>query len=674
MLDMTEYQTLYMEELDEQLHLMEEEILRIEQSGESLEGIQRLFRAAHTLKGSSAAMGYDRMKRLTHNMEHILENVRNGEYTLTKELATLFFHCVDRMKQLRTEIANGNIEKSDIDDLLLELRKDSWASSPQNEVFSGLSADIELPDEALHSVIQQMTSGKKAFWVHIYLTDECEMRAARIHVMNHLLEQFAAIVWSDFSRVVEEIQGNGDASARWLIVSDSSEETMAEDILQWVDVERVDIRESNITELKALTISSVNDQEEFSESSISSSASLIQEKSRVQSIRVNVDRLEQLMNLVGELVIDQTRIKQIEKSLDLKFGTDELIQDLGQISDHFTRIIGELQESVMKVRMLPIEQLFNRFPRMIRDLSQSLGKDIELVLEGKETELDRTLIEEIGDPLIHLLRNAVDHGIESPEARRERGKPDKGKVTIRASHEDNQVLIVVGDDGGGIDSQRLLQKALSLKLLSTSEAEQLTEKEAVDLVFHPGLSTASKVSDISGRGVGMDIVRAGIERMNGRIDITTIKGQGTQFNIRLPLTLAIITGLMVKVSESTFIIPMSNVAEIVRLEPEEIRYVRGIPIVTIRDQVIPIVWLQDCFGYSEQHRQNKHIPVVIIGRAEKRYALAVDELLGNQEIVIKGLGGFVGQVEGIAGATILGNGKVALILEIGGIIRMMSRA
>jgi two-component system chemotaxis sensor kinase CheA len=357
----------------------------------------------------------------------------------------------------------------------------------------------------------------------------------------------------------------------------------------------------------------------------------------------------------------------------MKFGRDDLVQDLGQMSDHFTRIIGELQESVMKVRMLPIEQLFNRFPRLIRDLSQSLGKDVELILEGKETELDRTLIEEIGDPLIHILRNSVDHGIEFPEVRRERGKPAKGQVMLRAMHEDNQVLIVVKDDGGGIDSGKLLQKAISLKLISPAEAEQYTQREAIELIFHPGLSTASQVSDISGRGVGMDIVRAGIEKINGRIDIETVRGQSTEFKIRLPLTLAIITGLLVTVNTSTYIIPMSNVAEIVRLSFEEIRNVKSVPMITIRDQVIPIVWLHDCLGYPKHIKHGKRIPVVIIARAEKRYALAVDELLGNQEIVIKSLGTFVGQTEGIAGATILGNGKVALILEIGGIIRMMSR-
>jgi len=583
------------------------------------------------------------------------------------------------MKQLRSEISSGNQETSDIDDLIQQLNAGSlltpWVSSTPNKTEAAIPAEIRLPEEQWHLVSPLLRSGQKAYWIRIGLSEQCEMTAARFHMIDIWLTDLAFVLWMESVRPAEADSESRNTSARWLLVSKVPQEKLEATIIEWMDVDRVEISECGMTEMEGLYNSFMDDSPISSQTDSQSSPPLaLQEKSRVQSIRVNVDRLERMMNLVGELVIDQTRFKQIEKSLDTKFGADELVQDLGQISDHFTRIIGELQESVMKVRMLPIEQLFNRFPRMIRDISQALGKDVELIMEGKETELDRTLIEEIGDPFIHLLRNAVDHGIELPEQRRESGKPAKGKVLIRASHEDNQVLIVVEDDGAGIDSQKLLQKALSLKIISPVEAEQYTEKEAVDLIFHPGLSTASEVSDISGRGVGMDIVRASIEKMNGRIDIDTVKSQGTRFKIRLPLTLAIITGLLVKVSEHTFIIPMSNVAEIVRLSTAEIRNVKGIPIVTIRDQVIPIVWLHDCFGYSRRTEHSKHIPVVIIGRAEKRYALAVDELLGNQEIVIKSLGAFIGQTNGIAGATILGNGKVALILEIGGIIRMMVNA
>jgi two-component system chemotaxis sensor kinase CheA len=671
MIDMTEYQSLYMEELDEQLQLMEEEILRFEKSGESIEGIKRLFRAAHTLKGSSAAMGYDRMKQLTHNMEHILEKVRNGDANLTPPIATLFLSCLDRMKMLRSEIASSSREISSINDLIAELHTEGRMTVPRQQSQNDSSGLAMLSREELQSLCDRIVDGKQLKSVCIRLQDQCEMPSARFHVIEMLLGDLATVLWTEPEHEVYE---DSDISSNWLIMTSEQKEAMSETILSWVDVEHVDLMDVELSQLTEMLNSTVATYEEDSEQLASVPITLQPERTRVQSIRVNVDRLEQLMNLVGELVIDQTRIRQMEKILTTKFGVDDTLQDLGQISDHFTRIIAELQESVMKVRMLPIEQLFNRFPRMIRDLSQTLGKEIELVLEGKDTELDRTLIEEIGDPLIHLIRNAVDHGIELPAERRSRGKPDKGTLTIRASHEDNQILIVVEDDGAGIDTQKLLQKAVNQKLISAAEAEHYPEKEALNLIFHPGLSTATQVSDISGRGVGMDIVRAGIEKMNGRIDIESTLGERTRVKIRLPLTLAIITGLMVRVSDNTYIIPMSNVAEIVRIEPEEISFVRGVPIVTIREQVIPIVWLHDCFGYPRQYLMNRHIPVVIIGRAEKRYALAVDELLGNQEVVIKSIGTFVGQVEGIAGATILGNGKVALIIEIGGLIRMMSRA
>jgi two-component system chemotaxis sensor kinase CheA len=322
--------------------------------------------------------------------------------------------------------------------------------------------------------------------------------------------------------------------------------------------------------------------------------------------------------------------------------------------------------------MLPIEQLFNRFPRMVRDLTRDLGKEIDLAIEGKDTELDRTLIEEIADPLIHLIRNAVDHGIEKPDTREQSGKNRTGTLTIRAAHEDNQVVIYVEDDGAGIDPIKMKKSALDKGVISVEEAELLSDREAIGLIFRPGFSTASIVSDVSGRGVGMDIVRSHIEKLNGLIDIETKLGQGTSFKIRLPLTLAIIIGLLVKMHEQTFIIPMSNIAEIVRVTSKDIETVRGQSVIVLRNQVIPIVWMHDNFNISRMENGRSHIPLVIVGSAEKRLALAVDELIGNQEIVIKSLGSYIGKVDCIAGSTILGDGKVALILDISGIINKTS--
>lgn len=386
-------------------------------------------------------------------------------------------------------------------------------------------------------------------------------------------------------------------------------------------------------------------------------------KSKAQTIRVSVERLDDLMNLVGELVIDQTRIHQVARTQRRRFQ-DDTVGELGHIADHLSRIIGDLQESVMKARMLPIEQLMGRFPRMIRDLSRDLGKELELVMEGQDTELDRTLIEEIADPLIHLIRNAVDHGLERPEIREQAGKPRQGLLRIRAAHEDNQVVICVEDDGAGIDPVKMRSSSVKKGILSQEEADALGDREAIDLIFRPGFSTAQQVSDVSGRGVGMDIVASHIERLNGMIDIESTLGRGTTFKIKLPLTLAIIVGLLVKCGGQTLIIPMSNIAEIVRIPASEIRSVRGQPVVLIRNQAIPVMDIRDKFGGSQAAGEQKHIPLVIIGSAEKRLALTVDELIGNQEVVIKSLGSYIGKVDGIAGATILGDGNVALILEI----------
>ncbi|MFC5702496.1 chemotaxis protein CheA [Cohnella faecalis] len=668
MYDMTAYRSLYLEELDDQLRLMEEEVLFLERDGESVEGIQRLFRAAHTLKGSSAAMGYERMKRLTHEMEHVLEKVRNRELTVTRVLATLFFRCVDRMKKLKEEIAEQSEEKAAIDDLVDSLRdKDGYsATTTGTRTFPD---KFPLSDEEYRLARQRLDVGDRIYMLRTSLSQQCVMKTARSAVISGLLGECGIVLWSDAE--YGDADEREESPALWLVASGISPDELAAEARSWVDVDEVELLECGAERLAAKDRRA---KEELSTSEEPIAITTAGAKSRGQTIRVSVDRLDHMMNLVGELVIDQTRFIQVERALGQKFGTNEAVTELEQISDHLARVVGDLQESVMKVRMLPIDQLFSRFPRLVRDLCHSLGKEVEFLIEGKETELDRTLIEEIGDPLIHLIRNAIDHGVEDPADRRAAGKSECGKLTVSAYHEDNQVVIVVADDGSGIDGGRLLRKAVDTGVISAAEAEAYSERQAVDLIFHPGLSTASSVSDISGRGVGMDIVRAGIEKMNGIIDVETERGRGTRFKIRLPLTLAIITGLLTEVGDQTFILPMSNVSEIVRIDPKAIARVNGVPVLTLRGQVIPITWLHDQFGLSRQAGSRKQIPIVVIGRADKRMALAVDRLVGNQDVVIKSLGGYIGQVEGIAGATILGSGKVALILEIGGIMKMAGRS
>jgi len=659
MVDLSDFRDVYLEELEEQLQMLEEEILRLEGDGGSEEGINRMFRAVHTLKGSSAAMGYQMMKSLAHEMEHCLDLIRNHHTTLTRQMIDLFFSFLDRMKKLQYEIVTYNVEHSHIEDLVEKLKA----------VMDDPGKDLEpmtLPEHILISMSSPIIEDSPLLYIRISLVKEGVMKLARLNMIDAALLQLGEVLWRSLEPGIEKDDEHIEQED-WLLASKQSLNEIEAIIAAITDVEHVEVYPVLLNDVQTKRSRSSSTDEELNAYTYGQ-----QEKYKSNTIRVNVSRLERLMDYVGELVIEQTRIEQIQKQFIQKYGSDGLIEELTSISDHLHRVVKEIQESVMEVRMLPIEQLFNRFPRMVRDLGQALDKKVELVMEGKETELDRSLIEEIGDPMIHLIRNAIDHGIEAPDIRRSLGKPETGLLHIAGSHEDSSVLITVKDDGGGIDTDRLRQKAVEKELLTYEEAEALSDHEAIQLIFHPGFSTANRLSDVSGRGVGMDIVRTDIERLNGMIDIETEKGIGTTFKIKLPLTLAIITGLLVKIGKWTFVLPMSNVAEIVRLKQEKVKKIKGIPVIYLRDQIIPLLWLHDHFNIARSNATEGFLHVVIIGRAEKKLAIVVDELKGNQEIVIKSLGSFIGKMDGITGATILGDGSVALILEIGSMFQPMN--
>lgn len=661
MVDLSDFRDVYLEELEEQLQMLEEEILRLEGDGGSEEGINRMFRAVHTLKGSSAAMGYQMMKSLAHEMEHCLDLIRNHHTTLTRQMIDLFFSFLDRMKKLQYEIVTYNVEHSHIEDLVEKLKA----------VMDDPGKDLEpmtLPEHILISMSSPVIEDSPLLYIRISLVKEGVMKLARLNMIDAALLQLGEVLWRSLEPGIEKDDEHIEHED-WLLASKQSLNEIEATIAAITDVEHVEVYPVLLNDVQTKRSRSSSTDEELNAYTYEQ-----QEKYKSNTIRVNVSRLERLMDYVGELVIEQTRIEQIQKQFIQKYGSDGLIEELTSISDHLHRVVKEIQESVMEVRMLPIEQLFNRFPRMVRDLGQALDKKVELVMEGKETELDRSLIEEIGDPMIHLIRNAIDHGIEAPDIRRSLGKPETGLLHIAGSHEDSSVLITVKDDGGGIDTDRLRQKAVEKELLTYEEAEALSDHEAIQLIFHPGFSTANRLSDVSGRGVGMDIVRTDIERLNGMIDIETEKGKGTTFKIKLPLTLAIITGLLVKIGKWTFVLPMSNVAEIVRLKQEKVKKVKGIPVIYLRDQIIPLLWLHDHFNIARSKATEGFLHVVIIGRAEKKLAIVVDELKGNQEIVIKSLGSFIGKMDGITGATILGDGSVALILEIGSMFQPMNNS
>ncbi|GIP55626.1 chemotaxis protein CheA [Paenibacillus vini] len=682
---LSEYREVFLEELEEQLQLMDEEILKLEREEDSSRIVQALFRAAHTLKGSSAAMGFDIMKQLTHEMEQLLDLVRSGKRTVTGVLIDRLFQALDHLKLLKLDIVDGGGGAGiDISACVRQLQsfangtEDAEAAEtvelPEIEEITGYAetgAAKAKPVLALNYRLKAsecLDQGRQVNWISVRISSSCPIKGARAFVIQSSLAELGEVLYTQPDLEDLEEQAEGATEILYLHAGDLGQEELKAFTLALMDVEAVLVEAVSFEEIELVQPSTVQTAAKTAgpdEGSVQTSG-----KAKSQTIRVSVERLEHLMNLVGELVIDQTRIHQVERTQRRRFS-DDSVEELGHISDHLSRIIGDLQESVMKTRMLPIEQLFNRFPRMVRDLSRDLGKEIELVIEGKDTELDRTLIEEIADPLIHLIRNAVDHGIEDPGVRTANGKPAKGTLTIRAAHEDNQVVIYVEDDGAGIHAEKIRASAIAKGVISPEEASYLSEMESVDLIFSPGFSTAAVVSEVSGRGVGMDIVKSHIEKLNGLIEIHTTVGKGTTFKIKLPLTLAIIEGLLVKLAAQTFIIPMSNISEIVRVTREDIVTVRGQSVILLRNQVIPVAWIHEYFQLPKSSAAKQNISLVIVGSAEKRLALVVDELIGNQEIVIKSLGSYIGKVTGIAGGTILGDGSVALIMEIAGIIAKM---
>nr|WP_282103191.1 chemotaxis protein CheA [Paenibacillus sp. Marseille-P2973] len=682
---MSEYREVFLEELEEQLQLMDEEILKLEREEDSSRIVQALFRAAHTLKGSSAAMGFDIMKQLTHEMEQLLDLVRSGKRTVTGVLIDRLFQALDHLKLLKLDIVDGGGGTGiDISACVRQLQsfangtEDAEAAEtvelPETEEITGYAetdAAKAKPVLALNYRLKAsecLDQGRQVNWISVRISSSCPIKGARAFVIQSSLAELGEVLYTQPDLEELEEQAEGATEILYLHAGDRGQEELEAFTLALMDVEAVLVEAVSSEEIELVQPSTV--QTAVKTAGPEEGSGQTSGKAKSQTIRVSVERLEHLMNLVGELVIDQTRIHQVERTQRRRF-TDDSVEELGHISDHLSRIIGDLQESVMKTRMLPIEQLFNRFPRMIRDLSRDLGKEIELVIEGKDTELDRTLIEEIADPLIHLIRNAVDHGIEDPGVRTANGKPAKGTLTIRAAHEDNQVVIYVEDDGAGIHAEKIRASAIAKGVISPEEASYLSEMESVDLIFSPGFSTAAVVSEVSGRGVGMDIVKSHIEKLNGLIEIHTTVGKGTTFKIKLPLTLAIIEGLLVKLAAQTFIIPMSNISEIVRVTREDIVTVRGQSVILLRNQVIPVAWIHEYFQLPKSSAAKQNISLVIVGSAEKRLALVVDELIGNQEIVIKSLGSYIGKVTGIAGGTILGDGSVALIMEIAGIIAKM---
>ncbi|WNR42672.1 chemotaxis protein CheW [Paenibacillus roseipurpureus] len=661
------YIGVFVDELSEQLLLLDKSLLELEENGSSPETIQTIFRIAHTLKGSSAAMGFDKLKEMMHKLENIFDQLRNGKLQVSTELMNVLFQSIDYVKHQRELFLKGTYEEQPAEHLIEVL----------DRISRGDGKPVE--SEVIKPVVSAMPD-TELLTIRILIEPTSEMKAVRAML------------------VLRELQESGDVISTQPAITAESQDEELSGPLQFIVKSRLGANElqANINQVSQLAevmvspilhapavlsspeeISSVAQEPAMKKAAPVSKPVLSAAKETAapvsHTVRVDVHRLEHLINLVGELLIDNTRLVDVKKRLHDKFKGDGDVQLLEDITHHLGKIVSNMRDGMMKTRMIPIEQLFSRFPRLIRDLSQTANKEIALTIEGKETELDRTLIEEISDPLIHILRNAADHGLESPDEREAVGKPRKGQIFMKAAHEENSIVITVQDDGRGIDPERIRLKAVSKGFISEEESRHMTEKEIISLIFHSGMSTAEKVTELSGRGVGMDIVRTHIEKLNGIIDIETKIGIGTTITLKLPLTLAIIRSLLVRQQQRTIAVPLSNIIEIFRYNESDIQLLHGQEMYHVRGEILPLLRLNTLLSGSQggDERGNKK-SILMIGMAEKRVCLVVDQLIANQEIVIKSLDDIVGHIPYITGTTILGDGLVALILDVSAVIQMSS--
>lgn len=677
--DLSAYLGVFLDEVEEQLQVLNSEILTLEKEPKNEKTIQNIFRAAHTLKGSSASMGFEQMKEFTHHLENVFEQVRQSKLDVSQELINVIFESIDFIKVMKEAIINGELESIKIEPNIAKLTMftdDQVEPKQKKKRMKEDQLTYALNEIEKNVILSGFELGHNSLEISISLVTDALMKNVRALLIHNNLKEAGEIIASTPS--VDDIENNQhfDGKMRFILLTMQTKQEVMQIINQISDIKSVNINqitEENLSHpIKENSPEAIENEQR--QTRVDGSEKMDSGKTKINpTVRVDVDKLEHLMNLVGELVIDQTRLVDVRGRLsDRNTKHEDDFEVLDEVTNHLSRVITELQEGMMKTRMLPIEQLFNRFPRMVRDTAQKANKEIDFIMTGKETELDRTLIEEISDPIIHLLRNSIDHGIEPNDVRQQQGKPTKGKVQLRAAHEENHIVISISDDGKGIDPDKIKQTAIEKGVITEEEASKLNEKDAMFLIFKSGISTAEKITDISGRGVGMDIVRAHIEKLNGIIDIDSTVGVGTTFTIKLPLTLAIIRSLLVKFGHKTFAIPLVNVLEIIRLNKVDIQTIKEQEVGLVRGRVLPLIRMKEKLGITDQdsHDETKKREfVIVVGIADKRIGIIADKTIGNQEVVIKSLGPYIGSPPYIAGATIMGDGSVALILDVSFIVR-----
>ncbi len=704
-MDVSQYLEIFLDETKEHLQNLNTRILELEADPEGTDTINEIFRAAHSLKGMAGTMGYKRMQNLTHDMENVFSEVRNGTIKVKPEMIDVLFQCLDALEGYTENIQNSADEGTNDNEVLIKALNDIMKNKNGDSAVATDVADtsnkssaagavsssgdiavkwdgISLDDSQVSVIKAAKTQGKNVYGINVLIQENCILKAARAFLVFKAVEELAEIIVSDPSaQDVEDEKFDRDFTL--IVISDGSLEAVikaAEGVSEIEKVVGAPIVLENNVHYKEMAVVETEEPKEEKQSSpkadvaaagaVSAPAKNEMKKQTPakpvvnRTVRVDIEKLDSLMNLVSELIIAKNSLVSVssqEQQVNTNTAFNEQIEYIEQVTTN-------LHESVMKVRMVPIESVVNKFPRMIRDLSKKLDKKMELYMSGEETELDRTVVDEIGDPLMHLLRNAADHGLESAEVRAQRGKPAVGSIFLDAYQDGNNVVIEVRDDGNGIDVEAVKKKAIERGSITAEQAVTMTDKEIINLLFLPSFSTAQKVTDVSGRGVGLDVVKSKIESLSGEVEVKSKLGEGSTWTIRLPLTLAIIQALMVVVGDEKYAISLGSIQTLENIPPQDVKLVQNREVINLRGTVIPLIRLGDVLDIENRKSKEEDLIVVIVKKGDKRAGLVIDELIGQQEIVIKTLGRYIKQCKFISGATILGDGEIALILDTNALI------
>lgn len=685
-MDTSQYLDIFIDETREHLQNLNEFLLVLEKEPDNEDTINEIFRAAHSLKGMAGTMGFKRMQRLTHDMENLFQEVRNGNITVSSKLVDILFRGLDALesylKNVQDTSEEGEEDNEDIIKGLNEVLSEGMGVPVQDNTVSEkpkaavpVQTDkckyrsIEIGDSEKSVLDKVKEEHKNLFGITVWLSETCILKSARAFLVFRALEEKGEVIRSlPSAEEIEDEEFEFDFSL--LFVTDESADTVKKMLLNISEIVEVYLEPySNYKKQAAAENEEVPAETGGKSTEVKQTASKTDNKApskqtkssakhTARSVRVDIEKLDTLMNLVSELIIAKNGL--------VSFSGVESQNEMGfkEQIEYLERVTTNLHESVMKVRMVPIESVVNRFPRMIRDLSKKLNKKMELYMSGEETELDRTVIDEIGDPLMHLLRNSADHGLENNADRIAKGKSEVGSIFLDAYQDGNNVVIEVRDDGAGIDVEKVKRKAVEKGHITYEQADKMSDKEAIDLLFKPSFSTAEQISDISGRGVGLDVVRTNVEALGGNIEAKTELGVGSTFTIRLPLTLAIIQALMTEVGHEKYAIPLGSIQTIEDVEPEDIKYIHGKEVISLRGNVIPIIRLREILDVVDEENENSNLTVVIVNKGDKQAGLVIDNLIGQQEIVIKSIGQYINNAKMISGSTILGDGEVALILDV----------